>query len=53
MTNNNRIPGKNAMMEDDPLEMAVELEGGFPCGEFLWMDEGEENGELLSNTPVG
>lgn len=30
---------KDTTLEDCPLEMTAESEGGFPCGEFLWDEE--------------
>ncbi len=33
------IAEESALTEDCPLDVAVESEGGFPCGEFLWDDE--------------
>jgi|GEM_PF-3386940 len=45
-------PGKSGEAEDDPLDVAVESEGGFPCGEFLWMDDEEDDEGLFLETPV-
>ncbi|WAW09699.1 hypothetical protein NB640_10785 [Oxalobacter vibrioformis] len=36
---NGTAPEKSAAIKDCPLEMVLESEGGFPCGEFLWDDE--------------
>lgn len=33
---------ENAAIEDCPLDVAGESEGGFPCGEFLWDVEKED-----------